>query len=120
MGDWHKLAKSLLGIEEDDQCFPSDDEWLTAIAYIVVKAAKWGHRANYDIFEIPDYVRMWKGLQSAKQWDRMIGGITLVGSMINIVRLFSGEKPPKRGTIQWQVFRHACAQSEATAFQQDM
>jgi hypothetical protein len=118
-GNWHEYAKNLLGIQENNENFPSDDEWLTAVAYIWVKALKLGYRPMRGLL-IPDYISEWKNLQRAKQWDRIIGGISLIGAVINISRSFFPEKLPKEGTIQWQFCRHAYAQLEATLLQESI
>ena len=118
-GEWRDEAKSILGIHENSDKFPTDDEWLTAIAYIIVQAQNWGHRPNPG-FLIPDYINEWKRFQKAKQWDRIIGGISLIGAVINISRAFIPDKPPKKGTIEWQFYRHAYAQLEATLLQKKL
>jgi hypothetical protein len=115
---WHNDAQEFLGIQENNESFPSEDEWLTAVAYIIVKALKLGYKPN-PIFAFPDYVSEWKQLQKAKQWDRIIGGISFIGAVINISRSFSPEKLPKEGTIQWQICRKAYAQLEAILLQQN-
>jgi len=117
--NWHEIATTLLKIQENKD-FPSEDEWLSAVAYIMAKAMKLGFRPANDLERIVDFIDSWKGIQKAKRIDRMIGSsLSLVGAMINIARSFSHEKLPKAGTFQWHVCRRAYAQLEATLLQQN-
>jgi hypothetical protein len=111
--EWREIATSLLRIPESHRDFPSEDEWLTGVAYIWVDALKMGYQ-QFPAFMPFDYVREWKGFQRAGQWDRIIRGVSLVGTIMNIATAFSPDKLPKTGTIEWQVCRHAYAQIEAT------
>ncbi|MEW6092544.1 MAG: zinc ribbon domain-containing protein [Chloroflexota bacterium] len=113
---WRVLARSL-GFSEKEETFPSKDEWLTAIAYIVLKAIKLGYKPPLPI---PDYIRGWQGFQRAKQWDRVLRGFSLAGAILNITSAFSPEELPRVGTIQWKTCRYAYAQLEATLLLENM
>lgn len=111
--EWREAAARLLGIHEGAQGFPSEDEWLTSVAYIWVKAAKLGYQQN-PLMPPIDYVRLWKGFQNVDQLGRVLRGFWVAGAAMNIAKALSPNKLPKIGTLDWHVCRHAYAQLEAT------
>jgi len=119
LGKWSDIAVDSLGIPENSERYPSEEEWLTAVAYIIIKALKLGWRPAKSIL-MPDYIQEWKRLQRAKQGDRIIRGFSLVGAAMNISSSLSPKKLPKKGSIQWGFCQHAYAQLEATLLQQNM
>lgn len=119
LGKWSDIAVDSLGIPENSESYPTEDEWLTAVSYIIIKALKLGWRPDPGLL-MPDYIKEWKRFQRAKQWDRVIRGFSLVGTLMNISSSFSPKKLPKRGSLEWGFCQHAYAQLEATLLQQNM
>ena len=68
--NWHDWGKEILRIQVIGTEYPTDDEWLTSIAYIIVDANNFGLKIDPSL--LLDYINMWKSWQKGKQWDRVI------------------------------------------------
>jgi hypothetical protein len=110
--DWHQLCATILGAEGSTRGFPTEDEWLSAVACVLVRAVL-GHYAPGS--GMLDFVNEWKRFRKAERIDRMIRGFSLVGAIANVVSALAPAKLPKEGSLEWHVYRRACAQVEAIA-----
>jgi hypothetical protein len=78
---WTELAPKYLDLEPSSPLYPSEDEWISAAAYVLIKALS-------DGFSPPtgwvDWLKQWQGLQKAKRIDRLISGFILGGAISNV------------------------------------
>ena len=110
--DWATEAEARLNIGRSDPMFPTEDEWLSIAAAVMVAT----HRSPRvkGIMAI-DMIDAWRSLAKTSKTDRILRGITIFGAIANLATAFSAPKPPKQGTFQWNVWRRAAAQVEASS-----
>ena len=106
--DWKRTAETVLKLTEDDKNFPSEDEWLSGIAFFLFRGV-----LQEGVTGVWNYAKDWEGLRRAQSWDRFFRGFSAAGALMNIVSGFSPRKLPKQGSTDWRIYRRACAQTEA-------
>jgi hypothetical protein len=112
---WQEEAQHLLNIPNTDPLFPTEEEWLSAVALILVRAESGGYAPKYYAI---DWLRAWQGIQKAKRADKIILGFTFFGALSNIASSFLPRKLPKEGSFKWHVCRRAYAKLEASVVQE--
>lgn len=110
--DWATKAEKQLRIERSSPRFPTEDEWLSIAAAAMVAKNR---SARVKGIMALDMIDVWRSIAKAKQADRLLRGITILGAMANLATAFSAPKPPKQGKWEWHVWRRACAQVEASS-----
>lgn len=110
--DWPTMAEKELGINRSDPKFPTEDEWLSIVAAVLVAVNR---TPRVSALGMMDMIDAWRHLAKASKADRILRGITIFGAMANLATAFSAPKPPKEGKYQWHVWRRACAQVEASS-----
>jgi len=110
--NWSEIAGDLLSDRIGAPSFPTEDEWVTALASVAVRAMADGSLLRMFVV---DYVGMWGDLQRAKRIDSMLGGFTLIGAARNVITGLLPKKLPKEGSMQREICRRAFAQLEAVA-----
>ncbi len=110
--DWPTMAKKELGINRSDSKFPTEDEWLSIVAAVLVAV---NQTPRVSALGMMDMIDVWRSLANANRADRILRGITILGTMANLATAFSAPKPPKQGKFQWHAWRRACAQVEASS-----
>ena len=108
---WRENAETMLQTFKENIEFPSEDEYLSAITYLLVRATTEGNYVPMTVGGI-DFIRIWKMLQGPSFIDSVIGSLTLVGTIINVAKSFSPKKLPKKGSLEWNVCQQASAQLE--------
>jgi hypothetical protein len=108
---WQTEAQRLLQVSPADPLFPTEDEWLSAVAAILARAKR-GPHAPPKMFRL-DWTSTWHELRKAKRADRVIRSLTVLGALGNIASSFLPEKPPKVGSFQWHAWRRSSAELEA-------
>lgn len=110
--DWATMAEKQLRTRRSSPMFPTEDEWLSIAAAAMV--AKNRSPRVKGVMAI-DMIDVWRSIAKAKQADRLLRGITILGAMANLATAFSAPKPPRQGKWEWHVWRRACAQVEASS-----
>jgi len=112
---WQEEAERLLALPSPHPSFPTEDEWISAVAMILVRAQIGGYSPK--LFR-HDWVESWQGILKAKRTDRIIRGFFFLGAMANVASALSPKKLPRRGSFEWHACRRAYAQVEAIAVHQ--
>jgi len=107
---WQEEAQRVLNASVTDPLFPTEEEWLSAVAVVLVRAGKGGYAPKLFAF---DWLQAWQGIQKAKRADRIIRGFTVFGALANVASRYLPKKLPKEGSFEWHACRRAYAQIEA-------
>jgi hypothetical protein len=103
-----------IGIEQGRPSYPTEDEWTSALAATMVGCVMAPSREEAELkIAIVDYVDQWRRIQKAKKIDSFLASLTLVGWVSNIISALTPAETPEPDTIQWKIWRMACAQVEA-------
>jgi hypothetical protein len=110
--DWVTMAEKHLSVGRSDPMFPTEDEWLSIAAAVMVASRR---SPRVSIMRMMDPIDVWHSIAKAKKADRMLRGITFLGAIANIATAFSAPRLPEQGKFDWHMRRRACAQIEAAS-----